>query len=124
MSDNKQRIRTYLNSVSGRPKKAEALAEMITDRELLEHIAQVEAAFPEYELIVDDMIAEGDRVVVRGTFRGVHRGPFAGMQPTGKTVSAGLIIIYRLENGRVAEHWLQLDMLSVLRQLQETATSA
>jgi predicted ester cyclase len=64
------------------------------------------------------LIAEQDLVAMRGTFHGVHRGPFAGVPPTGRSVAAPLMIIYRLENERIAEHWLHFDGASLVAQLQ------
>jgi predicted ester cyclase len=64
-------------------------------------------------------VAEGNMVSVRGTFSGVHRAEFAGIPATGKHVSAGLQIMYRLENNKIAEHWLQFDMPTLLAQLNE-----
>jgi predicted ester cyclase len=55
---------------------------------------------------------------VRGLFRGVQRGSFAGIPPSGKAVSARLIVIYRVEGGRIVEHWLQFDLSGVFKQLK------
>jgi predicted ester cyclase len=118
MDENKTLITEYLRAVSGHTKKPELVAKYVADPKLAAHIAEVEAAFPNYELIADEMLGERDRVVVRGTFRGVHQGVFANVAPTGKSVAAGLIIIYRIENHRIAEHWMQFDLFSLLQQLQ------
>lgn len=67
----------------------------MSDPNLAEHIRQVEAAFPAYELVAEQLIAQGNLVAMRGTFQGVHRGAFAGIPATGRPVSAGLMIIYR-----------------------------
>ena len=67
------------------------------------------------------MLAEGDKVVVRSNFRGIHRGPFAGIEPTGKSVSVGLIIIYAIANGRIVDHWMQFDLFGLLQQLQNSS---
>ena len=58
-----------------------------------------DSVLPGYYLAPEDIIAEGDRVVVRATVHGVHRGPFMGTPPTGKTVAFPLIIIYWLAEG-------------------------
>jgi predicted ester cyclase len=71
-----------------------------------------------YQCTIDDMVAEGDRVAVRVTWRGVHRGPFMGMQPTGREFRASGIGVYRVADGRVAERWLEFDSLGLMRQLQ------
>jgi predicted ester cyclase len=122
--NHKQFITDYLQELSGRPKTPELVRQWVSDENLMEHIAQVEAAFPNYELFAQDMLAEDDKVVVRAEFRGVHRGPFAGIGPTGKSVTAGLIIIYRIESNRIAEHWMQFDRLALLEQLSQAAQPA
>src|SRR5207237_118167 len=66
---------------------------------------------------VHDVIAEGDKVVVRWTNAGTHVGEFAGMPATGQTFTIGGIDIYRITDGRLSEHWHQLDQLSMLGQL-------
>ena len=94
------------------------------DERLIKHITEVEAAFPLYEIAIEGLLAEGNQVAVRGTFRGIHRGPFAGIDPTGKSVSAGLIVIYTLADGRIVDHSMQFDLLGLLQQLQGTSVGA
>src|SRR5215471_2883799 len=60
-------------------------------------------AFPDGQYTIEDMIAEGDRVVVRQTFRGTHRGDFLGIAPTGKPVTVTEIEIFRFANGKSVE---------------------
>ncbi len=124
IAENKQAIKTYLQALSGHPKTPELVATYVSDPHLMEHIRQIEAAFPKYELLTEQMLGEGDFVIVRGTFRGVHRGEFAGIPPTGKAVSSGLIIVYRMQNGRIAEHWLQFDTFGLLQQLRGESSPA
>jgi steroid delta-isomerase-like uncharacterized protein len=66
---------------------------------------------------IEDMVAEADRVVVRWTNKGTHVGELAGMPATGKTFEIAGIDIYRVEGGKLAEHWHVVDMLSLLQQL-------
>lgn len=120
-TDNTQLIRRYLDALSGHPKTPALVTQFVTDAALAEHIAQVEAAFASYELVPDQLVAEGDVVAMRGTFRGRHSGPFAGIAASGRVVSAPLMIFYRVESGRIAEHWLQFDGAALVAQLQETA---
>jgi predicted ester cyclase len=115
--NNKQLIHDYFEAVSGRPKTEELLDRFISDPDLKEHIRMAEAAFPEYELIAHEIIAEGDLVAVRGTVRGVHKGEFAGIKATGKRISVDLMIFYRVASDRIAQYWLQLDMKGLLEQL-------
>ncbi|WP_422935199.1 ester cyclase [Sinomonas sp. P47F7] len=66
---------------------------------------------------VEDVIAEGDRVVVRWRNRGTHVEPFLGLPATGKSFEIAGIDIYRVEGGRLAEHWHVVDQLALLMQL-------
>ncbi|HEX5282720.1 MAG TPA: ester cyclase [Bryocella sp.] len=117
-TDAKQFVEEYLNALSGQPKTEKLLEQYVSDPGLKEHIRGAEAAFPAYELVPEQMVAEGDMVAVRGTFHGVHKGEFAGVQPTGKSVSGDLMIFYRVSDGRIAEHWLQMDMAGLVEQLR------
>jgi steroid delta-isomerase-like uncharacterized protein len=74
-------------------------------------------AFPDLQFSIEDMIAEGDRVVVRYTGRGTHQGDLMGIAPTGKQATASAVVIVRIEEGKVAEDWLNLDQLGLLQQL-------
>jgi predicted ester cyclase len=79
--------------------------------------ALARAAFPDLTATIDELIAEGDTVVVRGTIRGTHRGDFLGIAPTGKPVTLSLIDINRIRGGRLAERWAVQDDLGLLQQL-------
>jgi predicted ester cyclase len=116
---NKAFIRRYFEALSGKDKPRATLDEYIADsyEEFKEHIAVAEAAFPRYEMIAEDIIAEGDKVVVRATMRGVHKGDYMGIPPTGKQITNPFIIIYRIANGKIAEHWIQVDAVGMMQQL-------
>ena len=75
------------------------------------------AAFPDMQITFHDMIAEGDKVAARSTWRGTHQGEFQGIPPTGKTVTFNALDIVRLDGGKVVEHWGLTDNLSMLQQL-------
>jgi steroid delta-isomerase-like uncharacterized protein len=74
-------------------------------------------AFPDLVYTIEDEIADGDRVVVRWTARGTHRGMYHGVAPTGKRVTMSGIQINRLANGKIVEDWTRFDELGLLRQL-------
>ena len=74
-------------------------------------------AFPDLHFTVEDMIAEGDKVVARLTTQGTQTGPFLGIPPTGKHTSIGCIDINRMAGGKIVEHWLEMDTLGLLQQL-------
>ncbi len=75
------------------------------------------AAFPDAQSAIEDLIAEGDKVVTRQSFRGTHQGDLMGIPPTGKQVSATGIVITRIANGKVVEQWANYDDLGLLQQL-------
>lgn len=79
--------------------------------------AMFKAAFPDFQVVLEDELAEGDRVVTRGYFTGTHRGEFMGIPATGKTVKIPYIDVWRMENGKGRENWVQMDMLGLLQQL-------
>jgi predicted ester cyclase len=114
---NRQFITRYLEAINGKPKPPELVARFVEDQALKEHIALFEAAFPSYELRSDDMVAEGDKVAVRTTFRGVHRGEFYGIPATGREVVCSVMLIYRVAGDKIVEHHMNADNLSVLQQL-------
>ncbi len=75
------------------------------------------SAFPDMHCVIDDVIAEGDRVVARSTWSGTHQGEFMGVPPTGKSVSFQVIDIGRVENNKCVEHWGQADLMGLLMQI-------
>jgi steroid delta-isomerase-like uncharacterized protein len=75
------------------------------------------SVFPDLEWRIDDLIAEGDKVVARTTMRGTQRGAFFGIPPTGKTVEMTGVHIMRIADGRIIEHWGSNDDLGLMQQL-------
>jgi steroid delta-isomerase-like uncharacterized protein len=75
------------------------------------------AAFPDAHYTIENMVAEGDRVVARTSFNGTHQAEMQGIPATGKKVSMPGITIFRLDNGKIAEGWVLNDNLSLMQQL-------
>ena len=113
---NKAIIQRYLDAVRA-DKSAATLDSYIAEDELKQHIAFFEGVFPGYYLEPLDLIAEDDRVFLRATFRGVHKGEFMGVAPTGREVEMPLFIVYRLAGGKIVEHWMLVDMPAMMQQL-------
>jgi steroid delta-isomerase-like uncharacterized protein len=80
-------------------------------------ISMTLTAFPDLNLKVEDMIAEGDKVVTTYTTCGTQRGALAGLPPTGKKVAVSGIVISRIVDGKIAEQWGLDDRLAMLQQL-------
>ena len=74
-------------------------------------------AFPDLLLVIEDQIADGDRVAVRWTARGTHSGDVWGVAATGKEVTFSGVFVYRFAIGRIAESWSSWDAIGLMQQL-------
>jgi steroid delta-isomerase-like uncharacterized protein len=74
-------------------------------------------AVPDLRVAIEDLVAEGDRVAVRRSYEGTHQGELLGIPATGRQLRVGGISIFRLAEGKVTEHWEQLDRLALMQQL-------
>lgn len=79
--------------------------------------AESAAAFPDAQYRIEDVVAEGDRVVTRWTMRATHQGAYQGLAATGKACTVSGISIYRIADGRVGEAWVCSDDLGLFQQL-------
>ena len=86
-------------------------------RAFRDYYAAFRAAVPDARYEIDDLIAEGDRVVVRWRMLGTHEGEFQGIHPTGRAITLRGIAIYRVENGRLAERWVVSDLHGLLEEI-------
>lgn len=75
------------------------------------------SAFPDFKATIDDLLAEGDKVVIRQTWSGTQKGEFMGIPPTGRSVSFGVIDVIRFSGGKAVEHWGLMDSMSLMQQL-------
>jgi steroid delta-isomerase-like uncharacterized protein len=82
-----------------------------------DYFSSLHAAFPDVHMEVEDMIAEGDKVVARVSVGGTHQGEFMGIAPTGNRVTITGIDILRITDGKVVEHWGKFDDLGMMQQL-------
>ena len=79
---------------------------------------QFSVAFPDVHHTIDDVIAEGDRVVLRTTARATHRGRFEGIDPTGRFVEFTGLVVYRIRGDKIAESWGEIDFLRLIGELR------
>lgn len=119
IQENKDLIRREVEAIWNRH-KLEDLSEFIGEDlldESIEHTQQFLTAFPDAQVTIQDLIAEGDKVVAR--LRGVatNTGPFAGHPPTGKVIQIDSIRIYRIAGGKIVESWAMQDRLGLMEQL-------
>lgn len=74
-------------------------------------------AFPDFEMVVEDTIVEGDKAVIRLRALGTHRGEFLGIPATGRHIDVPLIDIMRARDGKIVEHWGVMDSAAMMQQL-------
>ena len=84
---------------------------------LKEVFRRLHGAYHDLHIEIQDLIAEGDKVVDRNTVTGTHQGEYMGLGPTGKSVTYDEIFVFRFVDGRIAETWGVVDVLSQMRQL-------
>jgi steroid delta-isomerase-like uncharacterized protein len=85
--------------------------------ELRRALQGLRAAFPDFQLSIQDQLAEDGRLAIRYVGQGTHQGEFLGIPATGRKISYTGMLMVRLREGRIAEFWAQPDLLGVLRQL-------
>jgi steroid delta-isomerase-like uncharacterized protein len=128
--NNKALVRRFIDDafVRGRP---DDLDEIVSDRftprtwpsvepgveSLKQTVSRMAAGLRDVRFEIEDMIAEGDRVAVRLTAHAVHRGDFMGVPAAGKGYTIAEQHIFRIADGKIAEHWHVADMLGMMRQL-------
>lgn len=76
-------------------------------------------AFPDYRMTVEDLLEDGDRIVVRGVMTGTHQGELFGVAATGNTVRVPFADFLRFDGGRIVEHWGVTDTGAMMQQLGE-----
>lgn len=118
VEDNKKIIRRYIDELNQRNL---AILEELVAIEFRETVRQGYlrniTAFPDYFVEILEMVAEGEQVVVEWSHRGVHRGEYDGMPPTGKTVTSRAISIYRVRDGQILDARGVWDQASIWHQL-------
>jgi hypothetical protein len=89
-----------------------------TGAELVKELwTSLHRAYADLRITIEDLIEEGDKVVCRNTVTGTHQGEYMGIPPTGRSVTYNEIFIARFADGRIAETWGVVDVLSQMRQL-------
>lgn len=125
----KELVRQYLEAFNG--KDREALSEVVADdvvehgthwevegfEEFIDYVEENVNTFADYTGTTEEMIAEDGTVTVRYTVRGTHEGEYLGIEPTGREVEWTGIAMYAVEDGEIAEIWIESDQLGLLEQL-------
>ncbi|KAB1197165.1 MULTISPECIES: ester cyclase [Haloferax] len=93
------------------------LGELTGREEQKAQIRMLREAFADFSATVEDVVTEGDVVAMRITLRGMHKGPFMGVEATGNTFEVSNMVFTRVEDGLIAERWVIPDMMGMLTQL-------
>lgn len=130
IEQNKELVRSYYAAVNGRNLAAlnDILAPDIVDHNpfpgqpagaagLEGTVTGILAAFPDWQVTNDNLIAEGDLVVAQNTVRGTQTGAFLGMPASGKPIEVGAFEIWRIKDGKLVETWREFDFYGLLVQL-------
>jgi steroid delta-isomerase-like uncharacterized protein len=80
-------------------------------------VTGLRAGFPDIHFTLDEVLTDGDKVVVRWTWRGTHTGNFRGFPPSRKAITTTGIVIYQLRDEKIVHSWLESDRLGVLQQI-------
>jgi predicted ester cyclase len=116
LAANKALILDYFAALN-QDKSPATVDKYVVDEVLKHHIDLFEASFPGYQLTAKAMVAEGDTVFVRAGCTGVHNGDLSGIAPTGKSIDIEIALTYRIENGKIVDHWMLFDQVAVLQQI-------
>jgi predicted ester cyclase len=108
----------YINAISGKTKTRELLEKYNADQGLVETIMFFDNVFPHYEYCVDEILAEGDRVIVRARTKATHEGEFLGIAATHKDVDFPFVVGYEIKDRKILHSWLIPDYLTLLEQLK------
>lgn len=98
----------YENLPEGLPPNGEGIRQLFR---------MLRTAFPDFNITIEDLLSDGDKVIARVTLRGTHRGDLMGLPPTGRKVAYEAIDISRIADGKMIEHWGIPDYLTLFRQL-------
>jgi steroid delta-isomerase-like uncharacterized protein len=131
LEQNKALYRRYIQEVFNEG-RLEALATLLSPdyiyhdappdipkgRAAIEHVVTMfRGAFPDFEITIEEQIAEGDKVCSRATSRGTHRGPIFGIPATGKKIEMRGITIVSIANERITGSWVKNDVMGFMKQL-------
>ncbi|MBX2956970.1 MAG: ester cyclase [Cyclobacteriaceae bacterium] len=111
LKKNKAFIIEYFNALSGQEKTREKLEKYCADPRLINYVMFIDSVFPKYEVYVEELLAEDDKVIVRVRFRGMHEGELMGFPPTHKWVEYPFVVRYQIMNNKIVHSWVIADNL-------------
>lgn len=83
----------------------------------VKHNSVFNNAFSDRQIIVEDLVAEGDKVIARIVWQGIQTGEFMGLPPSGKRIEVSATLTERIQDGKLVEHWSLFDRMGMMQQL-------
>lgn len=117
-ADNAEFIRSYIAEMSATSGRQDVIERFVSDETLKKQIQWARSVSPDYEVVAEQIVAEGDTVAVRGKVKGIQRGEFNGIAPTGKPFAVDVAVFYRVKDRRIVGHWMLFDALGAINQLK------
>ncbi|MEP7269269.1 MAG: ester cyclase [Saprospiraceae bacterium] len=113
---NKEFIKRYYTAISGKIKTPELLSQFIRDTSLSNQVIIFDSSFPGYTMTANEMISEGNKLVVKAIMRGKHEGIFVNIPPTHKNVETPMVLFYQIENNKIISLWAMSNLIDVLNK--------
>jgi predicted ester cyclase len=115
---NKQFMMRYANAMNDTiPRTREAIEQWTTDEKLIQHVLFFDSVFPGYKGEIDEMTAEGNKVIMKMTMTCKHEGYLNGIPPTHKEIKLTAVAGYEIENEKIVRTWLVSDQLNLMELL-------
>ncbi len=114
--ENKRIVRDYITEVLNKC-DLDAVDQYVSDDGFKERIALLLRAFPDLKVAIEDELVDGDRVAIRFSGNATQQGGYHGRPASGKPVVLSGTAIYRIEDGRIAEAWVNWDTLAIMEQI-------
>ena len=114
---NKQLFIRYANAMSGKDKTRELIEQYVADAGLIQHILFFESVFPRYSGEIEELTAEGNRVIAKLKMKCKHEGWFNNIAPTHREFETTAVVGYEIENEMIIRSWLMSDQLNIMKLL-------
>lgn len=114
---NKQFFIRYANAMNSKPKTREVIEEFVADEQLINHILFFDSVFPHYTGEIEELTAEGNRIVAKLRMKCKHEGWFNNIPPTHKEIEIIAVAGYEIENEKIVRTWLISDQLNLMKLL-------
>lgn len=114
---NKQFFIRYANAMNGQAKTRELIEQYVSDQALIEHILFFESVFPKYGGEIEELTAEGNRVIAKLKMKCKHEGMLNGIPPTHREFETSAVVGYEIEHDKIVRSWLVSDQLNIMKLL-------